>query len=52
MYEETNHIGVQREKQLCKRLMAAYLIDDFVDDPTSYVKVFICESPGFREARC
>ncbi|KAH0547662.1 hypothetical protein FGG08_000151 [Glutinoglossum americanum] len=26
------------EKQLCKRLMAAYLIDDFVDDPTSYVK--------------
>ncbi|KAI9781653.1 MAG: hypothetical protein M1839_005870 [Geoglossum umbratile] len=26
------------EKQLCKRLMAPSLIDDFVDDPTSYVK--------------
>ncbi|KAI9770547.1 MAG: hypothetical protein M1840_003137 [Geoglossum simile] len=26
------------EKQLCKRLMAPYLIDDFVDDPTCYVK--------------
>ncbi|KAH0569245.1 hypothetical protein GP486_000001 [Trichoglossum hirsutum] len=30
--------ALRREKQLCKRLMAACLLDDFVDDPSSYVK--------------
>jgi hypothetical protein len=50
-YEEANRTEIQCEKQLCKRLMAANLIDDFVDDPTSYVKVLICKSRDSCEAR-